>query len=244
MSRKSFGILFSGLLVIALAATVLQRLKTSQRLGQPGLKVTQLAGSGKLRIDLPEALAGYASTLEEPTEIEVKSLPADTTFARRLFQGPDGFRNQLSVVMMGTDRTSIHKPEYCLESQGWHIVERQSATVHLDRPYPHDLPVRRFTSSALGKDANGNEMRWSALYVFWFVADGHVTSSHWERIKLMTWDLMTKGVLPRWAYVSCFAPCPPGREEETYRRIEAFLRLAVPEFQAPPGGAGAKRGQP
>jgi hypothetical protein len=141
---------------------------------------------------------------------------------------------------MGTDRTSIHKPEYCLTSQGWQIVGRETAAIPMDRPEPYDLPVRVFTTRRLAQAAGGGGVSWGGAYLFWFVAEHHLTASHWARVGLISWDLVRRGVLPRWAYVSVFVACRPGGEPEAIRRAEAFITAAAPEFQRTRGPASGR----
>lgn len=220
-----------GLGCMVAAGAVLFRVKSTQELGAPGLKSTPIPGTDRVQIDLPERVLNFTSKEISLSEVETNSLPADTSFARRLYEAGDGFKLVLGVVMMGTDRTSIHKPEFCLTSQGWRIVKRETVSIALDDPPGYQLPVRKFTASFVGADPAGRIVRGSGVYVFWFVADQRVAAEHIDRIKQMTWDLLRTGVLPRWAYVSCFATCQPGAEEATYERMKAFLAAAVPKFQ-------------
>ncbi|MCX8108417.1 MAG: EpsI family protein, partial [Verrucomicrobiae bacterium] len=125
----------------------------------------------------------------------------------------------------------IHKPEFCLTSQGWRIVGRETESIPLDDIPGYELPVRKFTANFVGTDSSGRLVRGSGVYVFWFVADQRVAADHFDRIKQMTWDLLRTGTLPRWAYVSCFATCAPGAEQKTYDRMRRFLSAAVPMFQ-------------
>ncbi len=227
--------------LIACGGGLLHKVKSNQRLGKPGLKVSAIPGSESLRIDLPHRVLDYSSTNLSPSALETNMLPADTTFARRLYTAADGFQLMLGVVMMGTDRSSIHKPEFCLTCQGWSIVGRETLTLPLDNPPGYQLPARRFTASFVATDRTGNMVRSGGVYVFWFVADNRVTASHLGRMKQMTWDMLTTGVLPRWAYVSCFATCNPGQEQAAYERMKKFLAAAVPLFQTtfperPPDG--------
>ena len=91
--------------MIASAASALVGLKSREEIGEPGIKV----GMGELLypgeqivltncVILPEKLSGYTSRLAEVSDIELKSLPADTTFGRRIYSAPDGFESLMSVV--------------------------------------------------------------------------------------------------------------------------------------------------
>lgn len=230
----------AALALMALTAGAVAHLKYHQRLGEPGVRWTPMGEGLRGRVELPERVGEYVSTNVEPSALEWEVLPKDTSLARRLYRGPDGFEVLLGVVLMGTDRTSIHKPEYCLTSQGWQIVERTTTSLSLDRPHPYTLPVRQFVTRRLGQLPDGRPTRWSGVYLFWFVAEDRLTASHWGRVGWLAWDLIRRGVMPRWAYVSAFVVCPPGQEEQAAARAREFLRAAVPEFQQTTGPAPAR----
>jgi len=50
----------------------------------------------------------------------------------------------------------------------------------------------------------------------------------------MARELLTTGVLQRWAYVTYFAVCLPGQEQATFERLEKIIASSVPEFQLTP----------
>ena len=233
MTRK--GLLF-GITVLLMAgvAGFLGWLKGHQRLGRPGV-----------RLELPQKVLGYDSVPLEVTDIEIKMLPSDTTFARRrYFRAVDGGTNylQLSIVLMGSDRTSIHNPQFCLTGQGWQLVGSERSSVPIERPRPYELPVRRITGRGTlrypGPDGSPLEMPCSAQYVYWFVADGQITADAGERMWWMARDLMTTGVLSRWAYVSVLGVCHVGREDALFEEIKRFVAAAAPEFQTTGPTAG------
>lgn len=241
MKSRSLGVCVAALIIVIAGAAVLLRLKSVQRLGAPGVKVSAVDGSNRLRIDLPTQISGVRSAPVAPTEMELRVLPADTTIAKQLFQAPDGFQTLLNVVLMGTDRTSIHKPEFCLTAQGWTIVRRETVGVPLKGDSQWRLPVRKFTTSMVSQDASGRPIRHSGVFLFWFVADAKLAVDHWTRVGWITYELLRRGVLPRWAYVTWFSTCTPGQEEATFERMQSLVGLAVPEFQKvlPPRPAGA-----
>lgn len=231
-SRRRRWTAFGLSALIMLGGTaMLVRLSATRELGKPGLKVSVVDEAGRLRIELPERVLDYTSTNVPPTESELNTLPEDTTIAKRHYTAPDGFGIALNAVMMGTDRTSIHKPEFCLTSQGWQIMERATIEVPMKQPHSYELPVREFRTRILVQGQDGQARALSGVYLFWFVADGRLAAGHFERLAKMTWDLFRTGTLPRWAYVSCFASCPVGSEDETSTRMKQFMAAAVPIFQ-------------
>jgi hypothetical protein len=229
------------LVAILATAAFLFYLRGHQKLGTPGLRVVAHPGTNTVEILLPEHVLDYQSRPVEVTPMEIKTLPPDTSFGKRLYVGPDGFNAFLTVVLMGSDRTSIHKPQFCLTGQGWAITQSSSTNVSMQKPKPYSLPIRYLRTAIPVRNDRGETTTLSGLYLYWFVADQRLTEQHWERMWWMFKDLLATGVLPRWAYVSCFSTCLPGQEDATFRRMQDFLAAAVPEFQLV-SGEGATGG--
>ena len=237
MTRQKLILMIVALALIGSAAGVLSHLKKNQRLGEPGVKTRPIANSGNVEVLLPERVLDYASQWIAPSEIETNVLPADTSFGKRVYYTTNA-QLLLTVVLMGADRTSIHKPQYCLEGAGWQIDHAATAelTIPVQRPQPYQLPVIKLVTTGQIPDASGQLAFRRGLYVYWFVADGVLSGdkSGSERMWGMARHLLQTGELQRWAYVSCFAVCPPGYEDATYERMARFIAAAVPEFQLTP----------
>jgi hypothetical protein len=248
MRLRSVKILVTVLLLVSAFAGFLSGWKRIQKLGRPGVKIVaepvyDEKGNpvSSHSAYLPVRVLDYSSEPVGITRLELDWLPKDTTFGRRVYRAPDGFQIACNVILMGSDRTSIHKPEYCLPGQGWLIDERakEQVGIPIDRPHPYQLPVMKWFASGALETADGRKTALRAVYVFWFVADNEMTASHYDRLRWLSRDLLLKGVLQRWAYVSCFAVCYPGQEEATFQRIRAFIAEAVPEFQSAPASKSA-----
>ena len=237
MNVKKWMVLAAALLLIGGTAGMISRLKYHQQLGQPGVKTEPLPGTKNLEVILPEKVLNYTSEKMEQAEMVTNMLPKDTSYGQRRYLAPDGFWAQVNVVLMGTDRTSIHKPQFCLEGAGWKIDDSQSRveTVHLEEPQPYDLRVIKLVT-AKQVTVEGKPARISGLYVYWFVADNTLSADGmgFKRMGKMAWELIRTGVLQRWAYVSYFAVCPPGKEEQTFDRLKTLMAASVPEFQLVP----------
>jgi hypothetical protein len=141
---------------------------------------------------------------------------------------------------MGTDRTSIHKAEYCLQGQGLHITQFIQDTIHMSQPQPYDLPVIKILATQTGQ-MDGKTVTRKCVYVYWYVADGALSNdrSGFGRMWDMTKKLVFTGVLQRWAYVRFYAFCEPGQEDATYESIKRMIAAAVPQFQTTPAPANA-----
>jgi hypothetical protein len=240
MNKQQWLILVLALGLMGGAAGLLANLRTRQKLGQPAVKTSPIPGSQRLQVDLPERVLDCGSEAVEVDKLTLDWLPPDTSIGRRLYRAPDGFQFSVDVVLMGRDRTSLHKTEFCLEGQGWRIDRAASRemTVHMDRPYPYDLPVMKFvTSRAVA--AEGRKQAVCGIYLVWFVADGdEYTARHWQRMWWMARDLLRTGVLQRWAMISYFTVCAPGQEEAAVQRLKKLISASAPEFQLVPRPAG------
>ncbi|MBA4150099.1 MAG: exosortase-associated EpsI family protein [Verrucomicrobia bacterium] len=243
LNRKTSILIFSfSMLLIGGSAAALFRVQNNQTLGIPGVKVVtepiynpkgDVAGTNSIK--LPANLLGFDSVPLPVTDVELNWLPPDTTYGRRHYKAKTGFEAMISVVLMGGDRTSIHKPEYCLTGQGWLIEKTETTTIRIPAPHAYDVPVKKMTVSRTIQQTNGQSIALKGIYVFWFVADDQLSAEHGDRMWRMAKDLLTRGVLERWAYVTYFTQCLPGQEDATYERMKEFIAASVPEFQITTG---------
>lgn len=221
-------------------ALVLANRDSFQKLGEPGVKVIPVPSydtNGHVvntqSVYLPENLLHYASTNVPISGVVLGWLPGDTTYGQRVYFATNGSWMQMNVVLMGTDRTSIHKPDYCLTGVGWDIVSIEHTSIPVAAPHAYDLPVKRMTvRQSMKLEGQMTELR--GTYVYWFVADGVVTSHDSARMVGILKDLPT-GILQRWAYVACFSISRPGDEDRTFGWMSEMIAAAVPTFQTATG---------
>lgn len=230
------------LALIGASAFGLHKLGSTNQLGHPGVKLSsmpvmdegfEVARSNS--VALPMIVPGYSVKVNPISRLELDYLPPDTTYGRRTYTTQDGrFSVQASVVLMGKDRTSIHRPEYCLTGQGWNIERQQAAHIRIGGSTPYDLPVQRYDMRYTAQTGGHTSQR-AGIYVFWFVADGQITESHAQRQWWLIRDLLSRRVLQRWAYVAFFTDCAPGDEDITFQKISTLIQATVPEFQLTTG---------
>jgi hypothetical protein len=235
MKNQKWLIFFVALVLMAGMAGLLLRLKANQKLGQPGINAAPISGSVQMKIDLPERVLDFTSTNIPESAVELGYFPKDTSFTCRSYQSAGGNDPIYgTIVMMGADRTSIHKPDYCLPGQGWHIDSKTIANVSIDGAQPYQLPVAEWKISRVLQLPDGQKITSSGIYAFWFVADKEQTPSFYGYLKRLTFNFFRTGVLQRWAYVSYFSTCAPGQEDATFARMEKLIAASVPQFQPPP----------
>lgn len=227
------------LTVALIAGTALLLAKVPQKLGPPGVKASPIPGDMRWHIDLPE-IPGFASTNHSLDSNALEMLPKDTSFAERAYYRPGSVPIVSSVILMGTDRTSIHKAQYCLQGAGVHIEQMTRETIHMEQPQPYDLPVIKIVGRAPGK-INGEPATISIVDVYWYVTDGQISNdqSGFERMWSMAKQLALTGVLQRWAYVRFYATCTPEQEDATFDQIKRFIVASVPQFQLTPKPSNA-----
>ncbi len=222
------------LMMMALAGAGIYQLQARQSLGRPGVLAEAQSGSQRWRIPLPARVAGMDSEELPVAPEEIAGLPPDTSFGKRLFRAADGSPLLLQVVLMGRDRTSIHQPQYCLTGQGFLIERTEEIRLALGPPAAREIPALKLTASKVFTTPDGQRVPVRGIYVYWFVADGALTVHRRERLWWMARELLRTGTLQRWAYVSCFAQCRPGEEDQAFARVKELLAEAVPQFQRTP----------
>ncbi|MBI4662368.1 MAG: EpsI family protein [Verrucomicrobia bacterium] len=225
------------------AGAVLNQLQASHRLGNPGLKMVQRAVYATdatnrwvvctNTIDLPARVLDYGSEEYPVTKAEVDWLPNDTTYGRRHYTNANS-RIDISIVLMGKDHTSIHRPEICLTGQGWEIERSELVTIPIQKPVLYELAVMKLTARKVFVES-GRAAPYRALFVYWFVSENRMTARHEDRLWWMATDLLRTGVLSRWAYIAYFSVCRPGEEEAAFNRMKSFIAASVPQFQLPHG---------
>lgn len=242
MKKSNWILLIIALLMMGGTARFLAYIKGNQKLGNPGVVVgntplfdTETNRVAETTVILPDNVPGYLSKAMPVTAIELSMLPKDTVFGKRRYWTTNGANADVNVVLMGQDRSSIHKPQFCLTGQGWAIDKTEVVNLKMERPHAYELPVMKLTASIRVKDDAGNPLVIRGLYVYWFVADNKLTENHDARMWSMAKNLLKTGTLERWAYISYFSRCLPGQEDETFGQLREFIVKSAPDFQIPAG---------
>ena len=190
-----------------------------------------------MQLALPERVRNFTSTNIPESQVVLDYLPKDTSYTARHYLAPDGAWAVATLVLMGADRTSIHRPDYCLPGQGWQIRDKSEVKLAIDGQPKYELPVMKWIVSNTSPANDGSQQNVSGLYVFWFVTKDQATDSFPTMLKSMLFHQLAHGVLQRWAYVSYFTICQPGQEDAAFARMRELITASVPEFQLPPAAA-------
>ena len=133
-------------------------------------------------------LDGFESEAIPPSEAELHVLPEDTIIDKRVYRSQDGAWYSVALVIGGRSKSSIHRPELCLPSQGFQMAEPRTCDVA-------GVDWRLLTL------ARRDAPNLAFAYTF-FNQDGFRTSSHVARIFRDVWDRGIMGRIDRWAMVT------------------------------------------
>ena len=195
--------------------------------------------------ELPMVAGGFVGESEDPSATERDLLPADTIIKKRKYHTPGRSIEtrdvaHASLVVAGNDTRSIHRPEVCLDGQGWTITSSTVREVTLISGAVlrvRDLAIQR---EELRPDRSKLLLR--AHYIYWFVGSDISTPSNLERQLLSLRDSVLRNVNHRWAYPSVMAfvtdnltPQQSGErrrdDAQTVKMILSLIHSLAPKFQ-------------
>lgn len=137
-------------------------------------------------------IPGYRSEAGSMTEAEFTTLPRDTVVLRRVYSGPLGGGFMVTAVVGGREKSSIHRPEMCLPSQGFQLGELRTER--------HGGVDWRVMTLMRGEERSA--------YAYTFVnQEGFATASNLERIFRDVWDRSVCNRIDRWVMLSVQARC-------------------------------------
>lgn len=211
------SILAAGIIVTALTSDV-------TKVSEPGVRLVN---------DVPylEPQIGVwtGGELSGLTEQERAILPQDTLCARRQYLDPAGRRISCSIILAGRDVTSIHRPELCLEGQGWRFNEWTESVPVATAPHGR-LEVMRMNSVRDVRLTDGRVLQAHSIFAYWFIGKDRVTPHHWERILWTTKDRVWHNTNHRWAYILIHAPVDPQAAARDLSQARDDTMAVVKEF--------------
>ncbi len=150
-------------------------------------------------LELPDICPECGAKLFKMARAEKEQLPEDTEFVKSAYTNEAGTRVFTSIVLSGTARDSIHRPQRCLKGQGNNLDGEYTLEVPLEGRSP--LQVRVIKASRLYRTADGMKPYYS-FYAYWFVGQEHETPYHVGRMFWLAWDRVVRSTANRWAYIA------------------------------------------
>lgn len=195
-------------------------------------------------MELPAGAGRFLGEAVEPDKAEREFLPADTQMVKMRYRSPGSAESRdmanVTLVLAGAERRSIHRPEVCLDGQGWTLLDSRILPIEI-RPgvtlEVKDLLIERQITRLGGAKAT-----LQAHYLYWFVGTDVTTPSNAVRIWLSNWDNISRNVNHRWAYPSVtlwvtdhLDPKESGQRRRdsatTIKLAEELIRTLAPRFQ-------------
>jgi len=160
--------------------------------------------------------------LEDVSLAEKNLLPDDTrVYRRRYIHDLSGGSLDVTSVLSGVSRSSIHKPQWCLSGQGF--VIRREYPLDVDIPGQGTCTVRVLETEKVIQTPKGRVSVYG-YFAYWFVGPGVETADQWVRMSRMAWERVISGEANRWAYVTLSGRRTSGTSTAYQREIKDFLR--------------------
>jgi hypothetical protein len=150
-------------------------------------------------LEIPDICPECGDHLFNMARAEKEQLPEDTEFVKSAFTNDVGTRLFTSIVLSGTARDSIHRPQRCLKGQGNTLDGEYNLEVPLEGRDP--LTVRIIKTSRTYRTPDGLVAYYS-FYAYWFVGQDRETPSHYSRMFWLAWDRVVRSKANRWAYIA------------------------------------------
>jgi hypothetical protein len=150
-------------------------------------------------LEIPDICPECGDRLFNMARAEKEQLPDDTEFVKSAFTNDAGTRLFTSIVLSGTARDSIHRPQRCLKGQGNTLDGEYNLEVPLEGRDP--LTVRVIKTSRTFRTPDGPKPYYS-FYAYWFVGQDRETPSHYSRMFWLAWDRVVRSKANRWAYIA------------------------------------------
>lgn len=224
------------LIVVLAAATVAGLARKLDTLPVRTDTGVRLAADGINPVDLPAFIGtDWIGRRTEVTAVEREVLPPDTGYSRRTYTAlhRPGQQVFVSIVLSGRDRSSIHRPELCVEGQGWTI---RNSFAHNFRWAASngagavtELPATVLRVERIS--ANG-KAKVPSLLAYWFVGADTVVATHGQRMLRGAWDRLRHGRADRWAYVLVQTDAVDG-DAAALARMQEVLDGTLTTFQKP-----------
>lgn len=141
---------------------------------------------------------------------ELKILAKDTEFERIQYTDlakPNQPVVEVSVVFSGKDiNNSIHRPERCLQAQGWNFVKQRKIVLKDILSDGDELPLREIVCVKTIRLEDGREIDVMRVQYYTFFGHKKITEDHYGRTLQDMKDRLFKGYDQQWAYATFSMP--------------------------------------
>ena len=188
----ALGLAGIGLLVCA-------RTDISPVMAQPGV-----------RMQLPLSVGSYQGQELDMTAQERNGLDPGVELVRTAYASPEGGGFLCTLIVGGSGKRTLHRPEVCLPGQGWTISDRSIMPIEMkDGRMVKAALLRLFRDEELEP---GLRVRVRALNIYWYIgSDGTTSPDYYDHIRVSYQDAIFKNLNHRWSMASFFFRMKPQR---------------------------------
>lgn len=191
---------------------------------------------------LPKDAGGWTGEDSPITEKEIATLGQGTQFARKIYSHPldKNVAALTTLVLSGRDiSNSLHRPERCLDAQGWAVIGSESVAIKVD--HGGSFEVRRLHNQRSRRLDDGKTVTVEAYTYYWFVGEHSLESTHFGRFLMDNRDRLFRGVDQRWAFITVTAFIPrhvdPSKQDDVRKWIQkesvALIKDLAPQIHGP-----------
>ncbi len=174
---------------------------------------------------IPDICPDCGDHLFKMARSEKEALPEDTEFVKSAYTNAAGSRVFTSIVLSGTARDSIHRPQRCLKGQGNTLDGEYTMSIPLEGRDP--LKLRVIKSSRTYQTVDG-PIAYFGYYAYWFVGQDRETPSHYSRMFWLAWDRVVRSKANRWAYIAVQGKRADAESTEYESDIIDFVQQVYP----------------
>ena len=186
--------------------------------------------------DSPQSCPQCGFTTDRIPLSERRLLPPDADLFHQRYIDDNGNVVSLAAVVSGQARSSLHKPEFCLPSQGLSILSDMQHTVVLGTDQSIDVRMLDVAPP------NASRASQRGLFVYWYSSPTMQTGSQFSKNLAMITHRLFRGRLERWAYVSLLISYS-GDRESTVTTIDSFIGELYPLLEKPQVSRGENTGK-
>lgn len=183
-----------------------------------------------IRPELPDFIGNWKGTDAEISEKERIGLgeQTGTRIVRKTYRNLDGYEIMVSIVLSGRDMsTSIHRPERCLQAQGWALQDGEKFAMSL--PQRGTFPLMQLRSTRNIRDGDSFVTR-ELQTVYWFVGEKEICAGHWSRWAIDNRDRLFRGVSQRWAFILVSGGVPLPQDPKNNDAARKWSQGVMREF--------------
>lgn len=179
---------------------------------------------------LPAELLDWTGRDEEVTTKEKETLGLGTEFARKRYRNTNPrtpIEALVSIVLSGRDMSnSIHRPERCLEAQGWAVLGSSQMTIDVPRRGSFPLTRLRIKRDTVNEQTHEHRTE-DGISFYWFVGEREISGGHWSCRAIDYKDRFLRGVDQRWAFITVLGIIPRAKDPSMQPEVEKVVDQSV-----------------